>query len=161
MQPFLMGARSTRWNPDARGLLLGLSLGHTRGDIARALMEGVGYEVGNCLGGLRDMGTPPGELMVIGGGAKSDVWTQIKADILGMPVHRPRYTEAASLGAAILAATAVGLVTDPEATARAWNPPRETFTPNAEATRIYQDRRALFDDVYAALRPLYPRLQRM
>jgi len=78
-----------------------------------------------------------------------------------MPVHRPRYTEAASLGAAILAATAVGLVTDPEATARAWNPPRETFTPNAEATRIYQDRRALFDDVYAALRPLYPRLQRM
>jgi xylulokinase len=91
MQPFLMGARSTRWNPDARGLLLGLSLGHTRGDIARALMEGVGYEVGTCLDGLRDMGIAPGELAVIGGGAKSDLWAQIKADILGMPV-RPRYT---------------------------------------------------------------------
>ena len=159
MQPFLMGARSTRWNPDARGLLLGLSLGHTRGDIARALMEGVGYEVGTCLDGLRDMGITLGELVVIGGGARSDLWAQIKADILGVPVYRPRYTEAASLGAAVLAATAVGLATDPEATARAWNPPVETFTPNAEATRIYQDRRALFDDVYAALRPLYPRLQ--
>ena len=158
MQPFLMGARSTRWNPDARGLLLGLSLGHTRGDIARALMEGVGYEVGTCLDGLRDMGIAPGELAVIGGGAKSDLWAQIKADILGMPVYRPLYTEAASLGAAVLAATAVGLVTDPGAAARAWNPSVHTFLPNLEAARIYKDRRALFDDVYAALLPLYPRL---
>ena len=158
MFPFLMGARSTRWNPDARGLILGLSLGHTRGDIARALMEGVGYEVATCLDGLRDIGVPPGELIAIGGGAKSDLWAQIKADILGVPVYRPRYTEAASLGAAILAATAVGLVSDPAATARAWNPPVQTFTPNIEATRTYKDRRTLFEDVYAALLPLYPRL---
>jgi xylulokinase len=158
MFPFLMGARSTRWNPDARGLILGLSLGHTRGDIARALMEGVGYEVATCLDGLREIGVTPGELVVIGGGAKSDLWAQIKADILGMAVYRPRYTEAASLGAAVLAATAVGLVTDPAATAHAWNPPVEAFTPNPEAARVYQDRRTLFDDVYTALLPLYPRL---
>jgi xylulokinase len=157
-QPFFMGARSTRWNPDARGLLLGLSLGHTRGDIARALMEGVGYEVGTCLDGLRAMGMAPGELLAIGGGARSDLWAQIKADILGIPVHRPRYTEAASLGAAILAAAAVGLVSDAEATARAWNPPVETFVPDAEAAGVYRDRRRLFDDVYNALAPLYPRL---
>jgi xylulokinase len=105
------------------------------------------------------MGIAPGELVVIGGGAKSDLWAQIKADILGMPVYRPRYTEAASLGAAILAATAVGLVSDPEAVARTWNPPVHIFRPNANATRIYQDRRKLFDDVYTALVPLYPRLQ--
>jgi len=66
--------------------------------------------------------------VVIGGGAKSDIWAQIKADILGMPVTRPRYTEAASLGAAILAAAAVGVVTDPVATARTWNPPVRIFT---------------------------------
>jgi xylulokinase len=158
MFPFLMGARSTRWNPDARGLILGLSLGHTRGDIARALMEGVGYEVATCLDGLRNIGATPDELVVIGGGAKSDLWAQIKADVLGMPVYRPRYTEAASLGAAILAATAVGLVSDPEATARAWNPPVQKFTPNPEAVRIYQNRRKLFDDVYTGLLPLFPRL---
>jgi xylulokinase len=158
LQPFLMGARSTRWNPDARGLLLGLSLGHTRGDIARALMEGVGYEVGTCLDGLREIGISPGELVAIGGGARSDLWAQVKADILGVPVHRPRYTEAASLGAAILAASAVGLVSDAEAIARTWNPPVETFVPNAEAGRVYRERRRLFDDVYSALAPLYPRL---
>jgi xylulokinase len=156
--PFFMGARSTRWNPDARGLILGLSLGHSRGDIARAFLEGVSYEVATCLDGLRDMGITPGELMVIGGGAKSDIWAQIKADVLGMPVSRPRYTEAASLGAAILAGVAVGLVTDPVATARAWNPPVQTFTPNPETNRIYQDRRKLFDEVYRALLPFYPRL---
>jgi len=159
MFPFFMGARSTRWNPDARGLILGLSLGHTRGDVARALMEGVGYEVATCLDGLRGLGIVPGELAVIGGGAKSDLWAQIKADILGVPVYRPRYTEAASLGAAILAATAVGLISDPEATARAWNPPVTTFIASAEASLVYQDRRKLFDDVYTALLPLYPRLQ--
>ena len=156
--PFFMGARSTRWNPDARGMILGLSLGHTRGDVARAFLEGVGYEVATCLDGLRDMGIVPGELVVIGGGAKSDIWAQIKADILGMPVARPRYTEAASLGAAILAAAAVGLVTDPVATARAWNPPVRIFTPNPDTAAVYHERRQLFDDVYTALRPLYPRL---
>jgi len=158
MFPFLMGARSTRWNPDARGLLLGLSLGHVRGDIARALMEGTGYEVATCLDGLRDIGIRPEELVVIGGGARSDLWAQIKADILGCPVYRPRYTEAASLGAAILAGAAVGLIADPEATAREWNPPVETFTPNFESTALYRGRRRLFDDVYSALLPLYPRL---
>jgi len=156
--PFFMGARSTRWNPDARGMILGLSLGHTRGDVARAFLEGVGYEVATCLDGLRDMGIAPGELVVIGGGAKSDIWAQIKADILGMPVARLRYTEAASLGAAVLAAAAIGLVTDPVATARTWNPPVRIFTPNPETAAVYRERRRLFDDVYTALRPLYPRL---
>lgn len=156
--PFFMGARSTRWNPDARGMILGLGLGHTRGDIARALMEGVAFEVATCLDGLRDAGIVPGEVMVIGGGAKSDVWAQIKADVLAMPVFRPRYTEAASCGAAILAAAAVGLVTDPVATARAWNPPVETFSPNRDVVAFYRERRGLFDDVYTAMRSLYPRL---
>jgi len=158
--PFFMGARSTRWNPDARGMILGLSLGHTRGDIARALMEGVGCEVGTCLDGLRQIGAVPGELLVIGGGAKSDIWAQIKADILGTPVCRPRYTEAASLGAAVLAAVGVGLAADPVATARAWNPPVRRFTPNPETAALYRERRRLFDDVYAALLPHYARLQR-
>jgi len=157
--PFFMGARSTRWNPDARGLILGLSLGHTRGDIVRALLEGVAYEVATCLDGLRKLGVTPGELAVIGGGGKSEVWAQIKADVLGMPVARLRYTEAASLGAAILAATAVGLVADPLATASAWNPPVQRFTPDPEATRLYQDRRRLFEDVYTALSPYYARLR--
>ncbi len=158
MFPFLMGARSVRWNPDARGLLLGLSLGHTRGDIARALMEGVGYEAGVCVEGLHAVGLAPTEVVVIGGGARSDLWVRIKADILGIPLLRPRHTEAASLGAALLAARAVGLIDNPEASAREWNPVSEAVAPDPDAVRFYEGRRLLFEDAYRALVPVFPRL---
>lgn len=77
---------------------------------------------------------------------------------MGVPVIRPRHTEAASLAAAILVATSVGLVRDPEATARARNPAEDLFTPDAEAAVFYRERRLFFDDLYTALLPLYGRL---
>ena len=159
MFPFLMGARSVRWNADARGLLLGLSLGHTRGDIARAIMEGVGYEVGKCLEGLRDLGLAPGEVLIMGGGAKSDLWARIKADILALPILRPRHTEAASLGAALLAARSVDLIDNLDAAGRQWNPIHEVIAPDPDARRLYEGRRILFEDLYNALVPLFPRLR--
>jgi xylulokinase len=158
--PFFMGARSVRWNADARGLLLGLSLGHTRGDIARAIMEGVGHETAACLQGLRGLGLAPAEVVVMGGGARSELWLRIKADSLGLPVLRPRYTEAASLGAALLAARAVDLIDDLDATAREWNPMEETIAPDPDAAQFYRERRALYEDVYRAMEPLFPRLHR-
>jgi xylulokinase len=157
--PFLMGARSTRWNPDARGLLLGMSLGHTRGDIARALMEGVGFEVAACLDGLRDLGLAPGEVVLMGGGARSPLWARIKAEILDLPLHRPRHTEAASLGAALLAARAVDLIDNPDTAAAEWNPVVAVIEPEPGAHALYAERRRLFEDTYRALVPLYPRLK--
>jgi xylulokinase len=156
--PFFMGARSVRWNADARGVLLGLGLGHTRGDIVRAIMEGVGYEARACLEGLRSLGIPPSEVVVMGGGARSDLWIQIKAAVLGVPILRPRHTEAASLGAALLAARAVNLVDDLDAAAREWNPIQAVVAPNTEAARFYRGRCNLFEDVYRALVPIFPRL---
>ena len=94
----------------------------------------------------------------MGGGARSDLWLQIKADILGLPILRPRQTEAASLGAALLAACAVDLVDDLDTTAREWNPIQDSVKPDLEAVAFYQRRRALYEDVYGALQPLYPRL---
>jgi len=156
--PFFMGARSVRWNADARGLFLGLSLGHTRGDVARAIMEGVGYEARACLEGLRALALDPGEVVAMGGGARSDLWLQIKADILGVPILRPRHTEAASLGAALLAARSVDLIDDLDESARQWNPIQGVVTPDPDAVRFYDGRRAVFEDVYQALVPLFPRL---
>jgi len=156
--PCFMGARSVRWDADARGVVLGLSLGHTRGDIARAMMEGVGYETRSCLEGLRAIGIEPGEVVAMGGGARSDLWVRIKADILALPVLRPRYTETASIGAALLAARSVDLIDDLDATARKWNPIQETVASDLEAARFYQGRYALYEDVYGALQPLFPRL---
>jgi xylulokinase len=159
MFPFLMGARSVRWNADARGLLLGLSLGHNRGDIARAIMEGVGYEVGKCLEGLRALGLTLDEVVVIGGGARSDLWARIKADILALPILRPRHMEAASLGAALLAARSVDLIDNLEAAGRQWNPIYDVIAPDPDAVRFYDGRRLLFEELYSALLPLFPRLR--
>lgn len=156
--PFFMGARSVRWNADARGLLFGLSLGHNRGDIARAMMEGLAYEARACLEGLRALGLDPAEVVVMGGGARSDLWVQIKADTLAVPILRPRYTEAASLGAALLAARAVDLIDELDATAREWNRIEKVITLDPDAVRFYQDRRRLYEEVYAALIPFFPRL---
>lgn len=156
--PFFMGARSVRLNPDARGALVGLSLGHGRGDIARAIMEGVAFEVEACLRGLRALGLQADEVRVLGGGARSDLWCQIKADVLGIPLARPRHTEAASLGAALLAGAAVGLVGDPEAAAEAWNPVQVSFTPDPGVRQAYAAAARLFEDCYAALTPLFPHL---
>jgi xylulokinase len=156
--PFFMGARSVRLNPDARGALVGLSLGHGRGDIARAIMEGVAFEVGACLRGLQGLGHIVEEVRVLGGGARSDLWCQIKADVLGLPLARPRHTEAASVGAALLAAKATGLIQDPEAAARDWNPVHVTFAPRPEAHQAYAAPAALFEDCFGTLAPLFGRL---
>lgn len=156
--PCFMGARSVRWDADARGVVLGLGLGHTRGDIARAMMEGVGFETRSCLEGLRAIGVEPSEVVAMGGGARSDLWVRIKADILGLPVLRPRYTETASIGAALLAARSVDLIDDLDTTARKWNPIQETVAPDPEAAEFYRGRCALYEDMYGALQPLFPRL---
>ncbi len=156
--PFFMGARSVRLNPDARGAFLGLSLGHGRGDIARAIMEGVAFEVGACLRGLQGLGHGVEDLRVLGGGARSDLWCQIKADVLGVRLARLRHTEAASVGAAILAGAAIGLLEEPEATAEEWNPVEVAFTPDPEAHQAYATPARLFEDCYAALTPLFGRL---
>jgi sugar (pentulose or hexulose) kinase len=121
-------------------------------------MEGVGFETHSCLEGLRALGFAPGEVVTMGGGARSDLWLRIKADVLGLPVVRPRYTETASIGAALLAAKAVGLIHDLDGAARDWNPAQETITPQPEAVEFYRGRIALYEDLYRALVPLYPRL---
>lgn len=153
--PFFMGARATRWNPDARGVLFGLTLDHTKGDVARSLMEGVALEVAACLDVLRRAGHAPRAVRVLGGGAKAGLWNQIKADISGLEIEAPRVTEAASLGAAILAGTAVGLYADPMEAAKKLNPVESRFSPNPDHHRAYAKLRESYEALYRALEPLY------
>jgi len=122
------------------------------------MMEGVGYETRSCLEGLRAIGIEPGEVVAMGGGARSDLWVRIKADILALPVLRPRYTETASIGAALLAARSVDLIDDLDTAARQWNPTQDVVTPDPDSVEFYRGRIALYEDLYRALVPLYPRL---
>ncbi len=153
--PFMMGARATRWDPDARGVWFGLTEAHDRGALVRSIMEGVAYEVRACLDVLEGMGVRAGEVVAVGGGARSALWDRILADVLDRPVGVPRQTDAASLGAMLLAAVAIGCYPTPERAARSLNPVVETYRPSPRAAAAY---RALWDTymrLYDALRPVF------
>jgi len=156
--PYFMGARATRWNPTARGAWLGLTLGHTPGDLARSIMEGVALEVRACLEVLGGAGQAPTELVMLGGGANSPLWCQIKADVTGVPVVVPRVTSAACLGAMFLGGQAAGLWTDPVAAARSANPIVKRFEPDPSRHAFYGRLYSLYNRLYSAVAPLYDEL---
>jgi xylulokinase len=108
--PYLMGERAPHWNPHARGAFIGLTITHTRAHMARAVLEGVAFNLRIILDAFRRQGAQIAEMRVVGGGAKGRLWRQIMADIYGLPVLRPRLLdEATSLGAAVAGGVGVGL----------------------------------------------------
>lgn len=108
--PAFAGLGAPHWDPHARGTILGLTRGTTAAHIARAALEGIAFEVADVLTAMRDdAGSAISELRVDGGAAANDLLLQFQADILGIPVVRPRVTETTALGAALLAGLAVGV----------------------------------------------------
>ena len=156
--PFMMGARATRWNPDARGVWFGLSETHGTGALARSVMEGVAFELRAALDLLEGMRLGVAGVRAVGGGARSELWNQIYADVLGREVGVPRHTDAASLGAMLLALAATDRSADPVSTARAVNPLVTTFRPEARAAGRYRDLYARYNRLYEALRPVFSSL---
>ncbi|MEM6428591.1 MAG: glycerol kinase GlpK [Deinococcota bacterium] len=107
--PAFAGLGAPHWDQYARGLMIGLTRGSTAAHIARASLEGIAYQVADVIGAMeKDSGTPLAELRVDGGASRNNLLMQFQADILGVPVVRPKVTETTALGAAFLA----GLATD-------------------------------------------------
>ncbi len=106
--PHFDGEISPDPNPRARGAFVGLSLQHGRAELYRATLESLAFSLRENLERLSANGFRPDTVRAIGGGAKSDVWLQMQADVTGLPVERPAVTEAAVVGAAMLAAAGAG-----------------------------------------------------
>jgi sugar (pentulose or hexulose) kinase len=157
----LAGERAPRWNAAARGAFVGLDLTHGRAEMARALLESVALSVGALVGALRGLGADIGRLRVVGGGAQSDLWSQIRADVTGLPIEIPRSVEGTVTSAALLAGLGVGLYPDLAEGARRVAPEARTFAPRAEATKEYAVLAALADRVYAALELTWDDLARL
>lgn len=143
--PFFGVARSPIFDPQARGAIFGLTLRHGRGHLYRALLEGSAYEVRHNLEVMEAAGAAPGQLTAVGGGTKSDLWTQIVSDVTGLRQVIPAVTIGASYGDAMLAGDGARLVA---AEAR-WNAPGELLQPATQA-------RARYDELYRVYRSLYP-----
>ena len=155
--PYLLGERAPRWNPEAKGAFLGLTLEHDRDDLLRAVMEGITMNLAVILDIFRRR-LPIAEVTVIGGGAKGEVWRRIMADIFETRILRPDYLEeATSMGAAIIAGVGAGLFKDFSAAER-FTRVTERLEPEEANFPVYRRARALFDECYEALEPLFPRL---
>lgn len=153
--PYLLGERSPRWNPDARGAFLGLTMRHTRADMLRAGLEGITLNLRVILEAFREQGAAPDAIRVIGGGARGRLWRQIMADIYGVPVSRPALLEeATSLGAAIAGGVGVGIFSDFSVAERLVTTV-ETCKPVAEHKQAYDRLYELFNRAYAAFEPLF------
>ncbi len=144
MLPYFSGERSPIADPSARGVIAGLTLSHTRGDLYRAALEAAAYGVRHHLETLEEAGLPVTRVVAVGGGAQSDLWPQIVSDVTGLVQEIPSSTVGASYGGARLAAElAHGTDTS------GWNPSDHECRPDPS-------RRERYDQLYRLYRELYP-----
>jgi glycerol kinase len=145
--PAFTGLGSPHWDPYARGTLVGLTRGSNAGHIARAALESIAFQSADLLEAMqRDAGMPLTELRVDGGATANTLLMQFQADLLGVPVVRPKVTETTALGAAYLAGLAVGFWRSPEDVERNWQIDRRfesRMSRDAAAARMAEWQRAV------------------
>lgn len=145
--PFLSGERAPYWNANARGVLFGLALHHTRAHVARAVLEAVIYAMHSVQQALEEQAGPSVEIRATGGFARSPLWLQIMADVFGREVVVAESHESSCLGAAVLAMVAMGLAPGLQVVHRMVRT-RERRTPDPAAHAVYQELFALYQQVY-------------
>jgi Sugar (pentulose and hexulose) kinases len=155
MLPHLQGAMAPEANPKASGVFYGFTLRHGRGHFTRAIMEGVSFIVRRNIEVIERLGVAVNEIRTLGGGARSSIWKQIEADIVGRPVVTTTNEEAATLGAAILAGKAIGLYSSVEEAAGQMIQIKRRFEPNPANRPVYDDAFATYVRLYEALCPLF------
>lgn len=152
--PYMMGERSPRWNVNAKGAFIGLTVGHTHADMLRAVMEGITLNLGLIVNIFRQH-VPVENMTVIGGCAQNPVWQQMMADIYQTDIHIPNYLEeATSMGAAILAGIGAGLFKDFSVTDRFIHIDK-TISPIAANVEKYKQLSEVFDRTYYHLKEVY------
>lgn len=151
--PYWQGCMNPHWDSYARGVIAGLSGSTGRGDIYRALLEGIALEAAEGTDKVAaTTGVPIDSLVAIGGGSDSDLWLQILADAMARPVHRSLTREASSLGAGMAAARGAGWYGSiAEASAAMAATPVRTFVPDAKRAARYAGLRAIHADLWPAL----------
>jgi xylulokinase len=135
--PYLAGRRSPVMDPSAGGGFHGIRLNHTRGHFVRAVLEGVAYDLCDCLEVIRGMGIRPETTIISGGGAKSTLWTQIIADVLNLPLSVSAMDEHACFGAALLAGIGIGAYGGYREAAAIVPKPVRRVEPNSEHAERY------------------------
>lgn len=156
--PYLVGERTPHMDPQARAMFLGLTAAHGQAHLVRAVMEGATFATYDAFQVLAGLGGRPQEVVLAGGGSRSPIWQQMVADLYGVPVRRLLVSEQSAMGAAILAAAAVGFL-DAATAARQWTRLGDPVNPDTAAGERYARQYELFRAAYQANRDLMHALQ--
>ena len=151
MLPYFAGERTPIMDPDARGVIAGLTLRHGRGDLYRAALEATAFAVRHNVETMRAAGADIRRIVAVGGGTQGRLWLQVVSDVTGLPQQVPATTIGASYGAAFLAA---GAVAGEAPRIAEWNPIVETIRPSASATAAYDALFARYLELYRGTTPV-------
>lgn len=154
--PYLLGER-TLGGAGSRGVFFGFHPRHGRAHATRAILEGICFDLRQSLEIVRDSGVEVAEMRTGGGGARSAFWSQIKADIYGIPVTTLQHEEVGILGAAMLAGVGVGAYASAADAATKLSRPRERFIPDPHAAARYDRQYDVFHDLHERLQPSFRR----
>ncbi|MEV6278774.1 FGGY-family carbohydrate kinase [Nocardia sp. NPDC051832] len=144
MLPYFAGERTPLFDPDARGLIAGLTLGHGRAELYRAALESIAYGVRHNLAAMSEEGGRAHRLVAVGGGTRGGLWTQIVSDVTGLPQQLTAETIGACLGDALFAAAAAGIDTSN------WNPMAHTVEPDQRRYDQYEPFYRHYRELYTA-----------
>lgn len=157
--PYLSGERTPRWDPYAKGVFWGLSLANDRGDIIRAVFEGVAYGIREIVEIIeKNIGSKIEKIYTVGGGAKSSLWNQIKANIIQRKILKCHFQETALLGAAVLGGIGTGVFKDyKEAIAGKASllNIEKIYYPDDKIASIYNNSYRIYKSLYPALKQIY------
>ena len=157
--PYLMGERAPHLDPNAKGVFFGLTGRHVRSHMIRAIMEGVAFSLRDSLEIIqKEMGIPVTQVRASGGGARSELWRQIQADIFRTEIVTINSTEGPAYGAALLAAVGAGFYDSVEDACRNAIRVVERTEPMADNEALYDDYYGIYRDLYPALKPSFDRV---
>ena len=151
MIPHISGAFIPENNPDARGVFYGIGINHTRAHFVRAIMESIGFMMRNDIGLLNNLDIEVKKIISMGGGAKSRLWNQIKADITGIEINVPENTETAVLGAAMIAGVGIGSYSSFDEAVKRTVRIKDKYTPDKDIRDIYDENFLKYNDLYKKL----------
>ena len=156
--PTLSGATAPRWNDRARGVFAGLSLNHGRAHLYRSVLEGCTFALRDIVDRLDAMGLGADEIRVVGGGARSRLWLQMKADVTGRTVRVLTTDESTAQGAAMLAGVGAGTFSDlDDAVERLTTLAPTAYVPDRSTSRAYDDAYGRYRDLFDAVEPAFSR----
>lgn len=152
MLPYFSGERTPIHDPSAKGMLFGLNLTHTRGDVYRAQLEGIAFATAHVVETYENAGASPQMIFAVGGGTNNHVWLQATSDATGHSQTVRERTIGASYGNALLAAIAIGVASPSDI--ETWNPVARTANPDPKVRSLYSDHLSIFKRLYDQTRDL-------